>query len=538
MMSDLVESAVERFRLVVDGPETHSASGSVAGVYAARTAAGRDVYLKVTPAALGARALAAARRELSFYREVAPSLPVRSPGLLGAVDDGRGVVLLLAAAGESRGVAFWTETMWADLGRALAALHSVPPSGGEEWRRPDSLLEALGAPGLAAVTAFWEPVLPRLAEVVSRRGELVEVSGSLPVALVHGDWHTDNIVHVGGEPVFCDWQEAVVGRPMTDLAFLSVRATPAGVAVPSALLDAYVETSSLDRGWVERALLAEELAMFVFLRPGYAGFIDAAGTDRVRQRGRALADQYCSAHRRRMTSDLLGDCDRGTGRRRRRCPGRSGEPSGMQRDKQPPHPSRDLGCRTGYQPVHPLGQDARERAGHCRGDQLGFGRPGECSFGAASFAEVAVQHQPERAAATRVQERGVEGAMLVQLPEERLKGRRWRVRIRDPTPGVQRIDALPYDVRARGDREFSQIGVVEVERGSPDSRAPHDVGDADVAQPLFGAGLKQRRAEPGSRSRGAGILDTAHRANSTAARASAPGRACATRMRRFAVAAP
>lgn len=76
MPSDLVDSAVEEFALVVDRRATGSASG--AGVYGARTAEGRQVYLKATPAELGARALAAARRELNFYRQLATALPVVS----------------------------------------------------------------------------------------------------------------------------------------------------------------------------------------------------------------------------------------------------------------------------------------------------------------------------------------------------------------------------------------------------------------------------------------------------------------------------
>ncbi|MEW1865660.1 aminoglycoside phosphotransferase family protein [Streptomyces sp. NPDC088194] len=290
MPSDLVDSAVEEFGLVVDQRATGSASG--AGVYGARTAEGRQVYLKATPAELGARALAAARRELNFYRQLATALPVVSPRLLGALDDGQGVVLLLEKAGTPRDAASWTPDMWARLGRELAALHGTPPPTDDYWRRPDVLLQALTAPDTAAVTAFWQPALPQLAEVVARRDELLTRSASLPAVLVHGDCHTDNVVFSDGRPVLCDWQESVIGRPVSDLAFLSVRATPTGITVPPALLDAYAEAGSHDRGALEQALLAEELAMFVFLWPGYATYIDRVGTERIHRRGRALADRY------------------------------------------------------------------------------------------------------------------------------------------------------------------------------------------------------------------------------------------------------
>ncbi|MGY5060719.1 aminoglycoside phosphotransferase family protein [Streptomyces sp. 900105755] len=290
MPSDLVESAVERFGLEVERKAAGSASG--AGVFGARTSEGRRVYLKATPAESGSRQLAAARRELGFYRQLAPGLPVDSPRMLGALDDDRGVVLLLEQAGTSRDAASWTPEMWARLGRELAALHGSVPPVDEYWRRPDVLLQALSAPDTAAITAFWQPVLPRLADVVAQPDELLAHGAWLPEALVHGDCHTDNIVFREGRPVLCDWQEAVIGRPVSDLAFLSVRATPTGTEVPSVLLDAYAQAGTYDRGLLEQALLAEELAMFVFLWPGYAAYIDRLGTERIQRRGRALAERY------------------------------------------------------------------------------------------------------------------------------------------------------------------------------------------------------------------------------------------------------
>jgi aminoglycoside phosphotransferase (APT) family kinase protein len=44
--------------------------------------------------------------------------------------------------------------------------------------------------------------------------------------------HTDNIVHSSESLVFLDWQMSGVGRPGSDLAFLNVRAMPAGVTTP------------------------------------------------------------------------------------------------------------------------------------------------------------------------------------------------------------------------------------------------------------------------------------------------------------------
>ncbi len=99
-------------------------------------------------------------------------------------------------------------------------------------------------------------------------------------------------MHSTGSLVFCDWQVVGIGRPVTDLAMLSVRATPTGTAIPRELIDAYLESRPGDRLALERALVAEELAILVFLWPHYARFNSPAGVARVRFRARELAGPY------------------------------------------------------------------------------------------------------------------------------------------------------------------------------------------------------------------------------------------------------
>ena len=55
---------------------------------------------------------------------------------------------------------------------------------------------------------------------------------------------------------------AVDGADSGDL-----RATPSGTVVPPVLVDAYLENSPYDRHALERAMVAEELATFVFQWP-------------------------------------------------------------------------------------------------------------------------------------------------------------------------------------------------------------------------------------------------------------------------------
>ncbi|WP_203787182.1 phosphotransferase family protein [Paractinoplanes rishiriensis] len=253
-----------------------------------RTADGRAAYLKTTPAALGPDALAAARRELRFYQEIAPVVPVRTPAIVDFFDGAEGVALLLEAAGEVRAAGSWTVEMWSRLGRELAALHAMPVPQDQGWDGPDVLRAALTDPDLEQISAFWGPEVPQL---IARRGELAERISSVPTAFIHGDCHTGNIVDPAGELAFCDWQATGIGRPVADLALLSVRATPAGVRVPAALLDAYLDGRPGDRRALESALVAEELAILVFLWPRFAAFNSAEGIARVRRRVRELMER-------------------------------------------------------------------------------------------------------------------------------------------------------------------------------------------------------------------------------------------------------
>ncbi|MEV6494618.1 hypothetical protein AB0M20_39240, partial [Actinoplanes sp. NPDC051633] len=126
MPSQFVDAALRRFRAVPRTPGGRLESRSGAGVQPVTTAGGVLAYAKTTPASLGPGALAAARRELRFYLELAPTAPVRTPALLDHLDTGDGVGLLLAATGAPLDAARWTTAMWAALGRDLAALHRVP----------------------------------------------------------------------------------------------------------------------------------------------------------------------------------------------------------------------------------------------------------------------------------------------------------------------------------------------------------------------------------------------------------------------------
>ncbi|MFC4012820.1 phosphotransferase family protein [Nonomuraea purpurea] len=285
-------SILGEWQLASRDPVAPMESRSGAGVHAVRTIGGQAAYLKATPATSGSQTIALARHELRFYQDLAPTTPVRTPRLLNCRDAADGVATLLEAVGQSRPVTAWTPQMWANLGRELARLHNMPLPGGAHWNRPDALKEALTDPDLDRINDFWAPTLPRLPELLSRRRELAEELSALPPVFTHGDCHVGNLLHSAGALVFCDWQSARIGRPVADLAFLSVRATPAGVTVPPALIDAYLDNRPCERRTFQRALVAEELGVFVFLWPPFAAFNSHLGITRVRRRTAELAERW------------------------------------------------------------------------------------------------------------------------------------------------------------------------------------------------------------------------------------------------------
>jgi len=295
MSGDFLSTVLTTVRVTVpkSGPPLESRSGS--GVYPVRTVDGRQAYLKVTPSTHDTQGVEAARRELRFYRELAPVAPVPTPTLLDVVDDERGVALLLEAAGATRAPGAWTANLWAELGRALARLHAMPVPADAAWDRPDVLRAAMADPDVAALRAFWSSSLPHLSELLARRDTLWAHLSAVPPVFIHGDCHTENLPVRSGHPVFCDWQVTGIGRPSTDLAFLSVRAVPHGVAIPPILLDTYLDGWSGDPRSLRRAVLAEELAIFVFLWPPYAAFNDAPAVARVRARARRLAEEWIAS---------------------------------------------------------------------------------------------------------------------------------------------------------------------------------------------------------------------------------------------------
>src|SRR6185437_6521618 len=296
MNDDLMSRAAREFGISFGDLARPDNARSGAGVHRARTHDGLAVYLKLTPARLGIGMLEGARRELSFYRRLADQVPVSTPPLLGALDTDDGVALLLAAAGKQVNVEAWSGQAWAALGRDLAGLHAFPEAGqdrsGQDRSGHDSLLTAMSEPVSDEVTEFWGEVLPELPELLASRDAMRAELAAQPAVFIHGDCHTGNIVHGPDGLVFCDWPSAGPGRATADLAHLSVRATPAGVAIPREMMTAYLDGCGGEAADLEQALVPAELAVSLFQWPPYAVYNSQAGIERVHYRTRLLARKW------------------------------------------------------------------------------------------------------------------------------------------------------------------------------------------------------------------------------------------------------
>jgi aminoglycoside phosphotransferase (APT) family kinase protein len=292
MTAVFLNRTLREFRVSAEGQGKQASSGSGAEIHAVRTADGHLAYLKITPAEHGPQALEAARRELRFYRDLAAAAGVRTPALLAGNETDDGVALLLTTAGRVEEAASWSRAMWAALGEQLAILHSMPLPSGADWKRPDPLTAAMAGSDSDEITACWADSVPEVPAVLARLRQLRAHMSVLPLVFTHGDCHAGNVVFRGQQPALCDWQSAGVGRPASDLAFLSARAAPSGAAVPPDLVAAYLERRPQDRRDFALALLAQELAVFIFLWPPFLVFHTPVGIAHVHRRARVLATRW------------------------------------------------------------------------------------------------------------------------------------------------------------------------------------------------------------------------------------------------------
>lgn len=170
-------------------------------------------------------------REVRFYREIAPRLPLSTPRCyLAHHDDENGRVFLLLedlAPAQSADLEVGLSVEQAKLVlEQLARLHACfwDRIGELDWLAPtEAMFDAMRERYLAAVarldaTTEQYPTFLRVARLLAellKGRELVAMLRRGPLALVHGDVHPDNVLLPsldGGRLALIDWQSVSVAR--------------------------------------------------------------------------------------------------------------------------------------------------------------------------------------------------------------------------------------------------------------------------------------------------------------------------------------
>lgn len=209
-------------------------AGEAAPVTLAGKFAAADPSSRSTAAMLGLYA-----KEVQFYRELAPQLPIRTPQTLVAeiAADGASFVLLFEDLGPARG---GNQLAGCSLADARAVVQQAAALHGPSWHnaamldygwlQPDpaaaAKVKALYPQAQAIFRERYRGVLEpeymalceALAEITAGTDRTVQAT-----SLVHGDFRLDNVlfdIKGGAEPVaVLDWQTLTVGNGLTDIGY-------------------------------------------------------------------------------------------------------------------------------------------------------------------------------------------------------------------------------------------------------------------------------------------------------------------------------
>jgi hypothetical protein len=257
---------------------TLAGGGSGSAVHRLVTDRGRPFVLKVGTAS----------RELRFYRELAPRVPVRVPRFVGGAErDGVCCVLL-----EPAGTAVRPVGRWVDLAAQLGRLHREPPDW--PWAKPVHVATSaeIASAGRAWAELGQAALVAGLLPLVGRLGEAL---GALPACLCHGDWHLGNLLDDGGDVVWIDWQDTGVGHGPEDLALLWQRAERDGWNPPrQAMLAAYAQARGIpDDAVLRRAAVAAELMLLLLSWPAHLAVAPPPARNRMVSRLKRLGQCIC-----------------------------------------------------------------------------------------------------------------------------------------------------------------------------------------------------------------------------------------------------
>lgn len=204
------------------------------GVTLAGKFAAADPTSRATAAMLGLYA-----KEVRFYRDLAPQLPIRTPRTFAAdmAEDGTSFVLLFEDLGPARGgnqLAGCTIEDARAVIRQAAALHAPswhnPAILDLAWLQPDpaaaAQVKALYPRAQAVFSDRYRDALePEFMALCEALAEHTAATDRTPekVSLVHGDFRLDNVlfdIKGGTEGVaVLDWQTLTIGNGLTDIGY-------------------------------------------------------------------------------------------------------------------------------------------------------------------------------------------------------------------------------------------------------------------------------------------------------------------------------
>lgn len=204
------------------------------GVTLAGKFAAADPTSRATAAMLGLYA-----KEVRFYRDLAPQLPIRTPRTFAAdmAEDGTSFVLLFEDLGPARGgnqLAGCTIEDARAVIRQAAALHAPswhnPAILDLAWLQPDpaaaAQVKALYPRAQAVFRDRYRDALePEFMALCEALAEHTAATDRTPekVSLVHGDFRLDNVlfdIKGGTEGVaVLDWQTLTIGNGLTDIGY-------------------------------------------------------------------------------------------------------------------------------------------------------------------------------------------------------------------------------------------------------------------------------------------------------------------------------
>jgi len=180
------------------------------------------------------------RKEVGFYRQVAPQLDVRVPQVIASeiADDGVEFILLFEDLGPARG---GNQLAGCSLADAEAAIRQAAMIHAPSWNN-SAIVDLQLLQPLPGLTEQIRAMYPQAHAVFAERyantlePEFMDVCHQLNEAnrewferhdgdrcLVHGDFRLDNMlfeIRGGTEPIaILDWQTTTVGHAMTDIGY-------------------------------------------------------------------------------------------------------------------------------------------------------------------------------------------------------------------------------------------------------------------------------------------------------------------------------